>query len=116
MAAGWLHHLAGDTIEVRSAGSQPATELNPMAVAAMAEVGIDLTGNQPAKLTLADTSMADVIVTMGCGDECPYVPGKSYEDWQIPDPAGLSLESIRPIRDEIRDRVEKLIRQLTPES
>ncbi|MBM7789758.1 arsenate reductase ArsC [Tenggerimyces flavus] len=112
MAAGWLRHLAGDAIEVRSAGTAPADQVNPAAVDAMAEVGVDLTTAQPARLTDESAAGSDVIVTMGCGDECPYFPGKRYEDWQLDDPAGLDLDAVRPIRDEIRRRVEKLIAEL----
>ncbi len=112
MAAGWLHHLAGDTIDVRSAGTAPADQINPAAIAAMAEVGIDITAGQPTKLTNESAAVSDVIVTMGCGDECPYFPGKRYEDWKLDDPAGLDVEAVRPIRDNIRRRVEKLIAEL----
>ena len=112
MAAGWLRQLAGDAIEVRSAGTAPADEVNPAAVAAMAEVGIDIGAAQPAKLTDESAAVSDVIVTMGCGDECPYFPGKRYEDWKLDDPAGLDLDAVRPIRDNIRHRVEKLVAEL----
>ena len=112
MAAGWLRHLAGDAVEVRSAGTAPADQVNPAAVAAMAEVGIDIATAEPAKLTDESAAVSDVIVTMGCGDECPYYPGKRYEDWQLDDPAGLDVEAVRPIRDEIRRRVEKLVVEL----
>jgi arsenate reductase len=112
MAAGWLRQLAGDAVEVRSAGSEPADQINPAAVAAMAEVGIDVTANTP---TLLDYDMAyssDVIVTMGCGDACPIFPGKRYEDWTLDDPAGLGVEAVRPIRDEIERRVRELLDRL----
>ncbi|AEF39579.1 Protein ArsC [Hoyosella subflava DQS3-9A1] len=112
MAAGYLRHLAGDTIEVRSAGSAPADTINPAAVAAMAEEGIDITAQQPKVLTTDAVGVSDVIITMGCGDACPIFPGKSYRDWQLDDPAGQGLESVRPIRDEIRRRVEALIGEL----
>jgi arsenate reductase len=112
MAAGWLRHLAGDAIEVRSAGTAPADRINPAAVAAMAEIGIDIANAQPTKLADESVAVSDVIVTMGCGDECPYFPGKRYEDWQLDDPAGLDVAAVRPIRDEIRRRVEKLIVEL----
>jgi len=112
MAAGWLSHLAGDRIEVRSAGSQPADQLNPVAVEAMREVGIDIAGNQPRILTDDEVSRSSVVVTMGCGDVCPYFPGKRYEDWQLTDPAGQPLPVVRGIRDEIQQRVQTLIDEL----
>ncbi|MFI6317547.1 arsenate reductase ArsC [Nonomuraea sp. NPDC050556] len=112
MAAGWLAHLAGDRIEVRSAGSAPASAVNPVAVEAMAEVGIDITGEQPKVLTVDAVQASDVVITMGCGDACPIFPGKRYEDWQLDDPAGQGIEAVRPIRDEIRTRIEKLISEL----
>ena len=109
MAAGWLRHLAGDRVQVLSAGSAPAGTINPVAVEAMAEVGIDIAGNQPRLLTDAAVQESDVVITMGCGDACPFHPGKRYEDWALDDPAGQGIESVRPIRDEIRARVEQLI-------
>jgi arsenate reductase (thioredoxin) len=112
MAAGYLHHLAGDRVQVLSAGSQPADRLNPVAVAAMAEEGIDIAGEIPELLTDAAVQTADVVVTMGCGDECPFFPGRRYEDWVLADPAGQPLEVVRPIRDEIRRRVEHLVDEL----
>jgi len=112
MAAGYLQHLAGDRIDVRSAGSQPADQINPVAVQAMAEEGIDLTGEQPKVLTPDAVQAADVVVTMGCGDECPWFPGKRYEDWVLDDPAGQPIDAVRPVRDEIRARVEQLIAEL----
>ncbi|NUW41235.1 arsenate reductase ArsC [Nonomuraea rhodomycinica] len=112
MAAGWLAHLAGDRIEVRSAGSAPADQINPVAVEAMREVGIDITAAQPKILTSEAVQASDVVITMGCGDACPIFPGKRYEDWKLDDPAGQGIEAVRPIRDEIRDRVEKLISEL----
>ena len=112
MAAGWLQHLAGDHIEVRSAGSEPATQINPVAVAAMAEVGIDITRAQPKILTTEAVQDSHVVITMGCGDACPIFPGKRYEDWALDDPAGQGLEAVRPIRDEIKRRIEGLIRSL----
>jgi arsenate reductase (thioredoxin) len=112
MAAGYLHHLAGDRVQVLSAGSQPADRLNPVAVAAMAEEGIDIAGEIPELLTDTAVQTADVVVTMGCGDECPFFPGKRYEDWVLDDPAGQPLEVVRPIRDEIRRRVEHLVNEL----
>ncbi|WP_326640317.1 arsenate reductase ArsC [Streptosporangium sp. NBC_01755] len=112
MAAGWLTHLAGDRVEVRSAGSEPAENINPAAVAAMAEVGIDITGQRPKILTTEAVQDSDVVITMGCGDACPFFPGKRYEDWKLDDPAGQGIEAVRPIRDEIRARIEKLIAEL----
>nr|WP_250907132.1 arsenate reductase ArsC [Nonomuraea sp. NEAU-A123] len=113
MAAGWLTHLAEDRIEVRSAGSAPADQINPIAVEAMREVGIDITGRQPKILTTDAVQASDVVITMGCGDACPIFPGKRYEDWKLDDPAGQGIEAVRPIRDEIRTRIEKLIKELT---
>ena len=112
MAAGFLRHLAGDRIAVLSAGSQPADQVNPVAVAAMAEVGIDIAGEQPKVLTSDAVQVSDVVITMGCGDECPFFPGKRYEDWVLDDPAGQDLDAVRPIRDEIRRRVEALVTDL----
>ncbi|MFF5209576.1 arsenate reductase ArsC [Streptosporangium sp. NPDC000396] len=112
MAAGWLAHLAGDRIEVRSAGSAPAETINPVAVEAMAEVGIDIAGATPKILTTEAVQDSDVVITMGCGDACPYFPGKRYEDWKLDDPAGQGIEAVRPIRDEIRTRIEQLISEL----
>ncbi|MEU8010059.1 arsenate reductase ArsC [Micromonospora parva] len=112
MAAGWLRHLAGDSVEVRSAGSAPAETVNPAAVEAMREVGIDITDQTPKLLEYATAETSDVIVTMGCGDTCPVFPGKRYEDWKLDDPAGKGVDSVRPIRDEIRTRVEKLLSEL----
>ena len=116
MAAGYLQHLAGDRIEVLSAGSAPADQVNPAAVAAMAEEGIDIAGEQPKVLTTEAVQESDVVITMGCGDECPYVPGKRYEDWELDDPAGQGIESVRPIRDEIRSRIEAQVKELLPAS
>jgi arsenate reductase len=112
MAAGWLRHLAGDRVEVLSAGSAPAGGINPVAVEAMAEVGIDIATQQPKLLSDAAVRSSDVVITMGCGDACPFYPGKRYEDWELDDPAGQGIESVRPIRDEIRGRVEALIASL----
>jgi len=109
MAQGWLRHLAGDRVEVRSAGSQPAERINPVAVAAMAEVGIDLTAEQPRILTEDAVHASDVVITMGCGDTCPVFPGKRYEDWDLDDPAGRGIDDVRAIRDAIRTRVEALL-------
>lgn len=112
MAAGFLKHLGADSIEVRSAGSMPASELNPVAVEAMAELGIDITQAAPKLLETELVQLSDVVITMGCGDTCPIFPGKRYEDWELTDPAGQDLESVRKIRDEIRTRVESLIAEL----
>jgi arsenate reductase len=112
MAAGWLRHLAGDQVEIRSAGSEPAETINPIAVEAMREVGIDITDQTPKKLEYATAQYSDVIITMGCGDVCPVFPGKRYEDWQLDDPAGQGIETVRRIRDEIRTQVEKLVSEL----
>jgi arsenate reductase len=112
MAAGWLAHLAGDAVEVRSAGSAPAESVNPAAIAAMAEVGIDITTASPKVLTTEAVEASDVVVTMGCGDACPIFPGKRYEDWKLDDPAGQGLEAVRAIRDEIRARIEGLLDEL----
>jgi arsenate reductase (thioredoxin) len=112
MAAGYLQHLAGDRIEVLSAGSAPGDRINPVAVEAMLEEGIDLAAARPKQLTPETVQLADVVVTMGCGDECPYFPGKRYEDWELDDPAGQGIDVVRPIRDEIRTRVEELVADL----
>ena len=112
MAAGYLRHLAGDRIEVRSAGSMPADQINPIAVEAMREEGIDITAEQPKVLTPEAVQASDVVITMGCGDACPYYPGKRYEDWKLDDPAGQGLDAVRPIRDDIRARIEGLIASL----
>jgi arsenate reductase len=112
MAAGWLRHLAGDRVEVYSGGSEPADQVNPAAVAAMAEVGIDIAGQRPQRWTDEHARSADVVVTMGCGDVCPVYPGKRYEDWELTDPAGQPVELVRTVRDQIRRRVESLIDEL----
>lgn len=114
MAAGYLRHLAGDAIEVRSAGSQPADRINPIAVEAMAEEGIDIAHEQPKVITQDAVRASDVVITMGCGDTCPYYPGTRYEDWVLDDPAGQPLDVVRGVRDNIRDRVRRLIEQLAP--
>jgi arsenate reductase len=114
MAAGWLRHLAGDRIEVRSAGSAPGRSVNQAAVEAMAEVGIDITGQTPKLLEYETAQASDVIVTMGCGDACPVFPGKRYEDWKLDDPAGKGVDAVRPIRDEIKARIEALLADLLP--
>ena len=112
MAAGFLRDIAGDRIEVRSAGSMPADQINPIAVEAMAELGIDITAEAPKVLTTEAVQASDVVITMGCGDACPFFPGKRYEDWKLDDPAGQGIESVRPIRDEIRGRIEALVADL----
>ncbi|MFZ6993391.1 arsenate reductase ArsC [Curtobacterium sp. RRHDQ66] len=114
MAAGYLRHLAGDRVDVFSAGSEPADRINQVAVDAMAEDGVDILGEAPRILTTDAVRQADVVITMGCGDACPVFPGKRYEDWALTDPAGLPLDAVRPIRDDIRDRVRTLIADLTP--
>jgi len=114
MAAGFLREIAGDRIEVRSAGSLPAEQINPVAVAAMAELGIDIAAEQPKVLTTEAVQDSDVVITMGCGDECPFFPGKRYEDWTLDDPAGQGIEAVRPIRDEIRRRIQQLVGELLP--
>ncbi|SBV24603.1 arsenate reductase [Micromonospora krabiensis] len=114
MAAGWLRRLGGNAVEVRSAGSEPADQINPVAVEAMREVGIDITANKPKILDYATAEASDVIITMGCGDVCPAFPGKRYEDWKLEDPAGQDLAMVRRVRDEIRARVEDLLADLTP--
>jgi len=113
MAAGWLHYLAGDAVDIRSAGSEPADRINPVAVEAMHEVGIDITGNTPKLLQNQDVRDSDVVITMGCGDTCPIYPGKRYEDWDLTDPAGQPIEVVRQVRDDIRGRVEQLMNELT---
>ncbi|MFE9384867.1 arsenate reductase ArsC [Streptomyces sp. NPDC007025] len=112
MAAGFLRHLAGDRVEVRSAGSLPGDQVNPAAVEAMREVGIDLSGQRPKALTPEAVQASDYVITMGCGDACPVFPGRTYLDWTLADPAGRGLASVRPIRDEIRTRVEALVAEI----
>ncbi|MFE4512789.1 arsenate reductase ArsC [Kitasatospora sp. NPDC056783] len=112
MAAGFLAHLAGDRVEVRSAGSMPGDRVNPSAVAAMAELGIDISDRKPKILTTEAVQASDYVITMGCGDACPYFPGKKYLDWKLDDPAGQGVEAVRPIRDEIRTLVENLIAEI----
>lgn len=112
IAAGFLREIAGDRIEVRSAGSMPADAINPVAVAAMGELGIDITAEQPKVLTTEAVQASDVVITMGCGDACPFFPGKRYEDWKLDDPAGQGIDAVRPIRDEIRARIERLVAEL----
>ena len=115
MAAGFLTDLGGDRVEVRSAGSIPGDQVNPSAVAAMAEVGIDISDQTPKILTTDAVQASDVVITMGCGDACPIVPGKRYLDWDLDDPAGQGVEAVRPIRDEIRARVQTLLTELLPD-
>ena len=112
MAAGYLQHLAGDRVEVRSAGSMPGNQVNPSAVAAMAEEGIDISAAQPKVLTTEAVQASDYVITMGCGDACPIFPGKKYLDWALDDPAGQGVEAVRPIRDEIRGLIEGLIAEI----
>lgn len=112
MAMGFLKHFAGDRATVYSGGSEPADAVNPAAVEAMAEKGIDITGQQPRRWTMDDLTAVQVVVTMGCGDECPYIPGKRYENWELDDPAGQGVENVRPIRDDIETRVRALAGEL----
>ncbi len=112
MAAGFLRELGGDRVRVLSAGSMPGDRINPVAVEAMAEVGIDIAGQQPKVITDEAVQASDVVITMGCGDECPYFPGTRYEDWPLDDPAGQGLETVRPIRDAIEARVRALLAEL----
>ncbi|MBW1596349.1 arsenate reductase ArsC [Streptomyces sp. JJ38] len=112
MAAGFLAHLAGDRVEVRSAGSLPADEVNPAAVEAMKEIGIDIAGARPKVLTTEAVQASDYVITMGCGDACPVFPGKRYLDWALDDPAGQGVEAVRPIRDAIKARVEGLVAEI----
>jgi len=114
MAAGFLTHLGGDAVVVRSAGSMPKGEINPSAVEAMREVGVDISAQQPKILTTDAVQASDVVIMMGCGDACPIFPGKQYLDWDLPDPAGKGVEAVRPIRDEIRTRVQALLKELLP--
>jgi protein-tyrosine-phosphatase len=113
MAAGYLSRLSGGRVEVRSAGSEPAQQVNPLAVQVMAEEGIDISGGTPTLLTVGAVQASDVVVTMGCGDTCPVFPGKRYEDWELDDPAGRDIVTVRAIRDAIRLRVERLLADLT---
>ncbi|MCL7492808.1 MULTISPECIES: arsenate reductase ArsC [Streptomyces] len=115
MAAAFLTHLAGDRVQVRSAGSAPADSVNPAVVTAMAEVGIDVSAESPKVLTVEAVQASDVVITMGCGDTCPVFPGKRYLDWQLPDPAGQGVESVRPIRDDIERRIRGLVDEIAPE-
>jgi len=112
MAAGWMRYLAGDRVEVRSGGSEPGAAVNPVAVEAMAEVGIDIGDQTPQRWTNDGIRQADVVVTMGCGDECPVIPGRRYEDWELTDPSGQPIEVVRAVRDEIEQRVRALVASL----
>ncbi len=112
MAAGYLSHMAGDRIEVRSSGTMPADQVNPAVVTAMLEEGIDISGNTPKVLTDQDVRDSDYVITMGCGDACPFYPGKTYLDWKLNDPAGQGVDAVRPIRDEIRALIENLISEI----
>lgn len=112
MAAGWMRHLAGGRVDVYSGGSAPAEEVNPAAVEAMREVGIDISGQTPRRWDDDQVGAADVVVTMGCGDECPYFPGVRYLDWELADPAGKGVDEVRPVRDEIELRVRSLLAEL----
>ena len=112
MAAGYLQNLAGDRVTVLSAGSQPADRINPVAVQAMSEDGVDITAATPKILTTEAVQESDVVITMGCGDTCPIYPGKRYEDWDLEDPAGQGIDAVRPIRDEIKKRIEALVSDL----
>ena len=112
MAAAYLNHLAGDRIEVRSSGTMPADQVNPTVIAAMLEEGVDISGNTPKVLTDEDVRASDYVITMGCGDACPFYPGKIYLDWKLADPAGQGVDTVRPIRDEIRGLVEALIGEI----
>jgi arsenate reductase (thioredoxin) len=116
IAQGWLRHVAGDRVEVRSAGSEPADRINPIAIDAMAEIGIDITAEQPKILTADAVHDSDVVITMGCGDICPIFPGKRYEDWDLTDPAGQPIAIVRQVRDQIRERVAALLADLLPAS
>ena len=114
MAAGFAAELGAGRVQVLSAGSEPADAINPTAVAAMAEVGIDIAGKQPRVLAVDDVRASDVVITMGCGDACPVFPGKRYEDWELVDPAGKGIDEVRPIRDDIKARIETLLKELLP--
>ena len=112
MAAGYLQHLAGDRVQVLSAGTEPKDQVNPSAIAAMAEEGIDIANSTPKVLTTESVQDSDYVITMGCGDACPFFPGKTYLDWPLNDPAGKGVDEVRPIRDEIRAKVEALIAEI----
>jgi arsenate reductase len=112
MAAAYLSHLSGGEVDVRSAGSEPADQINPVAAQSMAEVGIDILSQTPKLLTIDAVRQADVVITMGCGDTCPIFPGKRYEDWDLDDPAGKGIDEVRPIRDEIEKRIVALLAEM----
>ena len=114
MAAGYLRHLAGDRVDVLSAGSEPKDQINPIAVEAMAEEGIDIANNTPKILSDEAVQASDVVITMGCGDACKFYPGKRYEDWKLDDPAGQGIEAVRVIRDDIKGRIEQLLSEIAP--
>jgi protein-tyrosine-phosphatase len=114
MAAGYMSALSGGAVEVRSGGSEPGSEINPIAIEAMREVGIDISAGVPQLMTTEQVRDSDVVITMGCGDVCPIFPGKRYEDWELTDPKGLALEDVRPIRDDIKGRIEQLLAELLP--
>jgi protein-tyrosine-phosphatase len=114
MAAGYMRELSGNRVEVLSAGSEPKDQINPVAVQVMAEEGIDIAGEQPKILTTEAVKESDVVITMGCGDTCPIFPGKRYEDWELTDPAGRPVDEVRPIRDDIKQRVQNLLAELLP--
>ena len=114
MAAGYLRHLAGDRVEVLSAGSEPKDQINPIAVEAMAEEGIDIANNTPKILSDEAVQASDVVITMGCGDACKFYPGKRYEDWKLDDPAGQGIDAVRVIRDDIKGRIEQLLSEIAP--
>jgi len=114
MAAGYMRELSGGRVEVRSGGSEPGTQINPVAVAAMAEEGIDISQAVPQLMTTEAVKASDVVITMGCGDVCPIFPGKRYEDWELVDPAGKGIDEVRPIRDDIKNRIEALLKELLP--
>lgn len=114
MAAGYMRALSGGAVEVRSGGSEPGDQINPMAIAAMAEEGIDISQAIPQLMTAEQVSDSDVVITMGCGDVCPIFPGKRYEDWELVDPKGKSIDEVRPIRDDIKARIEKLLAEILP--
>jgi arsenate reductase len=116
MAAALLTHLAGDRIEVRSAGTEPADKINPIATAVMAELGIDITAATPKVLSGEQVQSSDVVITMGCGDSCPYFPGVTYRDWKLDDPAGQSIDTVRAIRDDIAEHIRQLIAELIPDT
>jgi len=114
MAAGYMRELSGGRVEVRSGGSEPGTQINPVAIAAMAEEGIDISQGVPQLMTTEAVKASDVVITMGCGDVCPIFPGKRYEDWELVDPAGKGIDEVRPIRDDIKARIEVLLKELLP--